>query len=184
MKFSKSVWIFLAIGTFLLAAVFLVWTYREQADQQQQMALSFSQAQKTLAGIKTDDLIAKKTSLTQQIAMFSSQIDDTKIKLSFSKDSLDVTDSILSDAKNYFIDITDIGSSGKSTDNLFGIKCETLSFSIKMNGNLHYLSQFASSLSQVFPTSEIKSININGKEGSGDNYSASINLVIYNYKAN
>ena len=174
----------MAAGTFVLTLIILVWTYRQQADQQQQIALSLNQAQKTLAAIKFDDLIANKALLTQQTATYSSRIDDTKSKLFSVKDSIGVTDSILSEAKNYFVNIIDVSSSGSNTENLYGIKCDTLSISIKMEGNFHYLSGFVSSLSRVFPTCEVKVVSINGNERNGDNYSASINLVIYNYKGN
>lgn len=198
MKFSRTTWTFFAVVVFLLVTVILGWTYSQQVDQQQQLALRLTQAQKNLAGINFVDLVAKKAPLVQQADHYNSEINDTKNKLTSSKDSIDATDSILADAKICSANVTDISSPGLGNEDFSGLKCETLSFSIKADGDLYVLSNFISSLSQVFPTSVVKSVGIGPKDsnsqvsldsqtsqGSREKiYTASISLVIYNYKGN
>lgn len=180
MKLSKTSWIFLGVGAFLIAAVILGWTYLQLLDQQQQTAARLTLAQKSLTGMNFVDLVEKRDSLAQQADKSASDITNTQNKLSSSKDSIDATNAILADAKACNANITNISSPGLGAEDLAGIKCETLSISIDADGNLQILSRFISSLSQIFPTSVVKSVKIYGP----GNFSAKIELVIYNYKGN
>jgi Tfp pilus assembly protein PilO len=181
-KLSNKTWVYLAIILVVITAAILAWKNGQQMDQEQQLRTRLTQSQNTLANLKIDDLVVKKETYTKELAQYSSQIESTKSKLSSTRDSIDATDALLADARSYNINITDIKSSGFSTESLAGRQYETLGISITANGKFQYLSNFISSLSKVFPTSIIKSSTVD--QSSQGIYNASINLVIYNYKGN
>jgi type II secretory pathway pseudopilin PulG len=181
-KLSKTSWVFLAVIALLLAAAIPGWIYSQKFDEQQQITLRLNQTRNTLSSIKTDDLVAKQEQYQQQFVQYKFQIEETRSKMSFSQDSIDAIETILADAKTCKVDITTISTSGFSTENLSGTQCETLPISINANGSLYYLSDFISNLSQIFPTSVIKTSTVNN--AGSNNYTTSINLVIYNYRGN
>lgn len=194
MKFSKTSWIFLAVGIVLIAGISLGWIYSQQNDQQQQLATQLSQAKIRLSGIKTDDLQARKEQLTQQIGQYNVQLADAKTRLSSLKDSLDVTNTLLADAKNYGVDVVEISSPGLSGENLSGTNCEILAVALTIKGDISRIAGFVYSLSQIFPTSSIKSVQADVEKTAPaaspspsepttvKTTTATINLVIYNYK--
>jgi hypothetical protein len=180
-KFSKTTWIFLGIGTFLLAAFILGWIYLQKVDEQKQMASRLSQAQRTLAAIKLDDLNATKDPYLRQIAQYTAQIKETKALLTCLKNNLDASDDILASAKSFGVKITEMSSPGLSSEDLSGTPCQTIPLTVKAIGDVNVLANFISNLSQVFPSSIIKSTKIEKDDRPGI-YKATFSLVIYNYK--
>lgn len=180
MKLSKTSWIALIMGIIVIAAVSLGWTYSQQNEQQNKLDSKLAQAKKNLAQIKFDDLNAQRDQLTQQIEQTNSQLADVKTKLSSSNDSIDATNIILDDAKSYDVDILEMSSSGLSTEDLAGTRCQTLSMVIKVQGNIQNIADFAASLNRRFPTSVEKLIQLDRL--TEKDYSANFSLVIYNYK--
>jgi|WetSurMetagenome_2_1015567.scaffolds.fasta_scaffold59442_3 hypothetical protein len=181
MKHNKTTFIILGVGAFLVAAIVLGWIYLQKLDEQQQIASSFSLAQKKLAAIKIDDLNASKDLYTRQISQYNSQITDTKSKLSSSKNSLDATDDILAAAKPFNFKIEQISSAGIGTESYSGVNCQTLGISLRLNGDLSAIANFVPVLSQMFPTGVVTSTKID-KTPLNDVYQGQINLIIYNYK--
>lgn len=160
MKLSKTTWIALIIGVIVIAGFGLGWTYTQQNNQQKQLDNELAQANQRLNKITLNDLNTQKAQLTQQLEQINTQTEDTKTKLSSSKDSIDATDAILGDAKSHDIDITDISSSGISSGNLGAVTSQTLSINIKVEGNVQNIASFAISLSQIFPTAVVKTVQM------------------------
>jgi hypothetical protein len=201
-KLSKTTWIALIVGIIVIAAVSLGWTYSQQNEQQKKLDSKLAQAKKNLAQIKFDDLNAQRDQLTLQIEQTGSQLANIKTKLSSHEDSIDATNAILDDAKNYDVDVLEMSSSGISTEDLAGTRCQTLSMVVKVQGNLQNITDFAASLSRRFPTSVEKLIQLDRlppgsspistpiPSSSGfapafppeKDFSANFSLVIYNYK--
>ena len=129
-----------------------------------------AQAKIKLTGIKTDDLVAQKAQLTQQIAQYNAQVADTQTKLVSLKDDLDVTNTLLADAKNCVVDTWKIGSPGLSAENLSDVKFQALPVTVSVDGDLDHIAAFVYSLKQIFPTSYIKSVKI----GADDDHSSSV----------
>jgi hypothetical protein len=210
-RLNKTGWISLVLGAIIIAALSLGWTYSQQTGQQSDLDKKLTLARQKLAQIKFDDLNDQKAQALQQMEQVNAKLETLKTNLSSSKDSIDATNIILEDAKNYSVDILEMSSSGQSTADLAGTKCETLNIAIKVIGNLQNIADFAVSLSQKFPTGVDKLVQIERlppppptptdtppltpipdlpppPEGFTPilplekDFSASINVVIYNYK--
>jgi hypothetical protein len=203
-KISRTTWIFLIAGVFIIAGISLGMARAQQTDQQQQLQDKLTQANLNLSQIKVDELIEKKENLTSQISSYEDQTAETLAILAYSKDSIDITAEILAEAKKQGVDIDEISSPGTSTEVLDGNTCETLQLNLRVTGDIRNISDFVCGLSKTFPTSVIKSVQIDIKspsaessaeisaaeasgiteqEGSASNdTSVSINMVIYNFK--
>ncbi len=184
MKFSKTSWIFMGVGVILIAGLFLGLSLMQQSSQAQDLTSKLTLAKNKLAGLNTDSLVAQKEQLTQQINQYDPQIKAIKVQLSSSKDSIDVTDAILNDAQACKTYIEKIDSPGISSANIAGTSFEILSVMITVNGDINDIASFIYSLTRIFPTSEINSVEISSEGTTGNNTedTAEINLVIYNYK--
>jgi hypothetical protein len=203
-KISRTTWICLVAGIFIIAGISLGMARSQQTDRQQQLQDKLTQANLSLSQIKVDELIEKKETLTSQIGSYEAQTAETLAILAYSKDSIDVTAEVLAEAKKQGVDIDEISSPGTSTEVLDGNTCETLQLNLRVAGDIRNISDFVCGLSKTFPTSVIKSVQIDikqpsaesspkisGAEASGmteqedgdsNNTAVSINMVIYNFK--
>ncbi len=160
MKLSKTTWIALIIGVIAIAVITLGWTYSQENAQQRQLDTDLASAKQKLAGLKLDDLNTQKAQITDQMAQVNTETEDIEAKLSSSKDSIDATDMILENAKNHNLEVVDISSSGLSSDSLTGIDTETLSIDVQVEGNMQNIANFTSSLSEVFPTAVVATVQM------------------------
>lgn len=160
MKLGKTSLIFLTAGIFIIVGISLVMSRSQQTDRQNQLQEDLTQANVKLAQIKLDGLIEQKDTLTRQIASYEAQTAENKALLTYSKDSIDTTHAILEEAKKQAVDIIDLTSPGISTEQLEGNPCEALSFNLRVKGNIRNIADFTCGLSNTFPTSVIKSVNM------------------------
>ena len=160
MKLGKTSLIFLAAGIFVIIGISLIMTRSQQTDRQNRLQDDLTQARVKLAQIKLDPLVEQKDTLIRQISTYESQTAESKALLTYSGDSIDTTNTILAEAQKQAVDIVDLTSPGVATEELDGNKCETLSFNLRVKGNIHNIADFTCGLSNTFPTSIIKSVQI------------------------
>lgn len=212
MKLSKTGWISLVVGAIVISALSLGWTYSQETDQQNQLAKNLALSKQRLALINFDDLNTQKAQALKQIEELNSQLATVKTNLSSNKDSIDATNVILENAKSHNLNITQMLSTGQGTEDVAGTKCESLAIALKVEGNIQNIADFAVSLKQNFPTSVEKLVQMQRLpppptptptdtstltpvpdlpqpppgfapiSGSEKDFSASLNVVIYNYK--
>jgi hypothetical protein len=183
-----------------------VMTRSQQTDEQSRLQTDLNQANIKLAQIKLDELTTQKDTLTRRIADYESQMATTKNLLTYSKDSIDTTSAILEEAQKQEVFITDLTSPGTTTEVLDGNTCEILTLNIRVKGSIQHIADFIFGISKTFPTSVIKSVELDIQPPSAEtevptlneideptpevtpekapvkDTSVSINLVIYNYK--
>lgn len=160
MKLSKTSWISLIIGAIIIAAASLGWTYSQTTDQQTQLNNKLVQAKQQLSQIKLDELNVQQNQLTKQIEQANSQLAGVKTKLSTPIDSIGATNIILEDAKSHSVNVLEITSPGLSTEKLASTNFGTLTISLRVNGSIRNITDLAASLSERFPTSIERTIQI------------------------
>lgn len=199
MKISKTIWICLVCGIIVIAGILLGTSRTQQTGQQQQLQEKLAQANLKLSQIKVDELVEQKESLAGQISSYESKTTETLSLLTYPHDSIDTTAEILAEGKKQGVDIEEITSPGISSEKLDGSTCEVLQLTLQVSGNLRNISGFISGLSNTFPTSVIKSVQIDiappatktaydedqsaaTKEVAVINPTVRLNMVIYNFK--
>lgn len=160
MKLSKTSWISLIIGAIIIAAASLGWTYSQTTDQQTQLNNKLVQAKQQLAQITFDELNDQKDRLSQQTEQVNSQTAAVKTKLSTPIDSIGATNIILEDAKSHNVNIFEIYSPGLSTEKLASTDFGTLIIGLKVSGTIQNIVGLAASLSERFPTSIERTVQI------------------------
>jgi Tfp pilus assembly protein PilO len=160
LKLSKTSWIFLAAGIFLIVGFSLVMARSQQTEQQNTLQEDLRKANLNLSQIKLDDLTAQKDDLTLKIDEYDTMTAETKAILTSSKDSIDTTNAILEEAQTRGVYIKDLSSPGTATEMLDGNSCEILQLNIIVTGNIQNMADFVRGLSKTFPTSVIKSMQM------------------------
>jgi hypothetical protein len=160
LKLSKTSWIFLAAGIFLIVGFSLIMARSQQTEQQNTLQEDLRKANLNLSQIKLEDLTAQRDALTLKIDEYETQTAETRAILTSSKDSIDTTDTILEEAQTLGVYIKDLSSPGVATEVLDGNTCEILSLNIIVRGNIRNIADFVRGLSKTFPTSVIKSMQI------------------------
>ena len=188
MKISKISWVFLIIGVVLIAAISLGMTHSSQSDQQRQLQEKLDAANKTLTAVDVDGLTATREKLTQDAAMYASQIDAAKSKLDAKWDDVGAIRAALAVAATLGVDVLSVNSSGVGQAELAGAPCATLSLDFGVQGTFSSLRDFVSGLTQTFPIGIVKLVQLDSQANQSDtepqpekNIRGSVHLVIYNY---
>jgi hypothetical protein len=204
-KLSKASWIFIVIGIILIAAVGLGMSRSQQTDQMASLTDQLAQSKQKLALVKNGDLITQKNELTRQLEQYTAQSESARKRLLFSEDSISATDVLLASAAGYRLTVVNMSSPGESANNLGGMKCTSLPVSLQVEGNIHDITNFICNLSVLFPSSTVKTLQLTALDPASasppeaapesspviespsafepeKNTSASISVVIYNYK--
>jgi Tfp pilus assembly protein PilO len=193
MKFTKATWIVLLVCILVFAAACLGWVYSQQVDQQRQLNSQLLTQKNKLRLMSLDELNQQKDQVTLQIQQLNDQLASNKNRLKLDEDSITVTDSILALAKSYKIDITEIRSSGLSSEELAGTSLSTLAIDLSVQGGINDIANFATGLNERYPTSIDTLVQLDRIPPSstptivpsGENiFSGTLSLVIYNYEGN
>jgi hypothetical protein len=159
-KISKTTWICLIAGIFIIAGITLGMSRSQQTDRQQKLQEKLTQANLKLSQIKVDELIDQREALASQVSSYETQTAATLELLNYSGDSIDTTAEILAEGQKEGVDIDEIVSPGVSSQKLDGANCEVLQLNIQVSGSIPNISSFISGLSKTFPTSVIKSVQL------------------------
>jgi len=195
-KLSKTSWLLLASGVFIIAFASLGMAYLNQSGQQTQLNQELSQAQLIIKKASTNELVPRKEELESRLAQAKSQLKAVKASLSQTKENIEACDSLFDIAETCDVEITEISSSPPMNNaRLNEAIYTTLPLMVKLNGDMPDLIRFILNWTKENPTGVVESVRIGipvtGSEGEeeideeeeeGKQPSASIKLVIYSYR--
>lgn len=183
MKISKTSWLLIAIGVFIIAMVGLGAVRYQQVNQQNQLSEELALAEMKLNGFQLEQLSDRQGELEEQLSQTISQLEAAKAMLSQPNGSI-VTSGILFDiAEAYGVEVTEISSSGPTNGELEGIACSVLPLTARVEGDVPALINFITRLNSDLTTGVVKSAEISIPETTDEEESsANIQLVIYNYQ--
>ena len=183
MKLSKTSWLLLTLGIFVIALAGLGTVYYQQVNQQDRLNEELASAQLKLKGIKLEQLSNQQGELENRLSQTISQPETAKTVLSQPTGSI-ATSSILFDtAAAYGVEVTEISSPGLTSGDLEGITCSILPLTVRVEGDVSDLVSFLTKLNDKLTTGIVKSVAIIIPETtSEEKTSANIQLVIYTYQ--
>lgn len=182
MKLSKTSWLLITIGVFVIVLVGLSVIRSQQVNQQNQMNEELNTAELKLNGLQTESLSQRRAELEQKLSQVTSQSETARKALSQPLGSIDVSDFLFDIAEANSVNITVLNSPGLASTELTGVTCTVLPLSASVKGNLADLASFITQLNEDLANSVIGSVTINVPEASKESPSASIELVIYTYQ--
>ena len=180
MKLSKKSWLILIVG--IAIAIFAgLWLARgQQVDEQEQLREELSIVVMRLNGLQGEEISSQQGELEKQLSQTISQLETAKAVLSQSTGSIAVSGALFDIAEAIGVEITEISSSGLSSDSLGGITCSVLPLTITVEGDVADIISFVGSLNHDFTTGIVKSVEISIPETtSEETVSANIQLHIY-----
>jgi len=182
-KLSKTSWLLITIGFFVITFASLGVIRSQQVHQHNQLSEELASAQLKLKGVRLEQLSYQQGELEKGLSQTISQFEAARAMLSQPIESI-ATSSILFDiAEAYGVEVTEISSSGPASDDLEGIPCSVLSLIARVEGEVPDLVSFITKLNGDLATGVVKSVVISIPEMTGEEKaSVNIRLVIYTYQ--
>lgn len=183
MKLTKTSWILLTVGVFIIVFASLGVVLYQRLDQQSHLEDELKLAQQKLNVVQLEPLSQQRAGLEEQLNEIVSESEDAKAVLSQAVTSTAVSDTLFDIAATYDVTITELSSTGLAAEELAGVTCSALPFTGRVEGDLSDIVSFVVRLNNDLTTGVVRSVAINVPPTSnGENSTASLTLVIYSYQ--
>ena len=183
MKLTKTSWLLLISGVFILVFASLGAIHYPQVHQQNQLNEELASAELRLKGDKLEQLSHRQGELEKRLSQTISQCETAKTILSQSNESIATSETLFYTATAYGVEVTEISSSGLSSGDLEGITCSVLPLTVRVDGDVPNLISFIIKLNSNFMTGTVNSVDISASENTTEERSsANIRLLIYTYQ--
>ena len=203
MKLSRTAWLILGIGIFVIAFATLYMVYSRQSGEQEQLNSSLSAAQAQLP-----KLIAERGDLEDQLSQWESELAEATLSLNKSKaefpksvESIEYDEALFDIADGCDLEILSLTASKPRDKKVEDITYATTTFVVKVEpaesppdplttayideavaNILDMVNTIATSEQFTSATAELVNINIPEPEEEGKKPEATIRLVIYGYQ--
>jgi hypothetical protein len=181
-KLSKTSWLLLAAGIFIVLLAGLGMTRTQQIRQQTELDDALVLTTSRLDKFDVGQLELEEAELQQRLNESTAELEEVKERLHHTVASVDVTDEFFRIAEYSNVEIMNFSTSGKSVDSLGTVACLRTDISASVQGDTPDLIDFVINLNNGFTTGIIKAVNITIRDTEGVDSSASINLTIYSYE--
>ncbi len=183
LKLSKTSWLILAAGLFIVIMAGLGITRSQQLQEQGRLDDELGISQQSLANLNITGLQLQLNELQQTAAQEQLQLDEAQQQLEQTVVSVDVTDEFFSIASLCGVVVINLSTSPILPSKYEGIGLSTTSLNAAVEGELPALVDFVESLNNDFNTALIKSAQIIiPPSSSNETPSASVQIIIYSYE--
>lgn len=177
------------VGSFVVIVLILfLWNARsQQANERARLAGELAIATKKLGAAQLERLYEQTSDLETRINRISARTNDAG-NIFYSPKSIGVTDTLIDTATKLGVEIKELKTTGPQKENVQGVPLISLALDIKVEGGLAGLTNFVVALSERFPTSVVRSAEIEIPGGSRPAASVTgqpsvkILLIIYSYQ--
>jgi len=188
MRLSKTAWLILGIGIFVIAFATLYMLYSRQADEQEQLRDSLSVAQDALPQLisEREDLESQLTQWESQLAQATSSLVKIEARFPESVQSIEYDERLFEIADDCDLEITSLTASEPGEEKVEDVTYAVTSFGVEVEGEVADILDFVNAIatSEYFTTATMEMVNMDipEPEEEEDKPSATIELVIYSYK--
>ncbi len=173
--------VFAAVGISLF-----LWTARsDQITESRKLSMELATAGKKLNMPQIGQLTRQKADLEKRIAVAAERTRAEAGDVLRSPRSIPATDILLETAASMNLQIAEITSKGFEKEKLQGVSVQAMPITVKVQGDIEWLTEFMIALSQKFPAEMVKSAEITigrpGAAGEPGPAVATIQFVIYSY---
>jgi len=183
LKFSKTGWLILSAGIFIVVLAGLGITRSGQVKEQSQLGIDLASSQMRLDKVDTIQSQMQLEELEQQLIDSEQQLAEVKDKLHQKIDSVDVTDKFYEIAAFYGVNVTVMGTTKVSGDTYQGVECSVISLTGTAAGEFTDIIDFIAGLNNNYSTGFVQfaQIKINDNPSFGP-WNGDINLIVYSYE--
>jgi hypothetical protein len=182
LKFSKTGWLILAAGIFIVVVAGMGITRSGQLKDQNRLGTDLLLSQTRLDKIETTSQ-TQINELNQQLVDSGQQLAEAKDRLRQKIESVDVADKFYEIAKYYSVNVTIMGTTMIAKESYQGVPCSVISLSGSASGKLTNIIEFIVGLNNNFSTGFVQSAQIRvADDATSSESAASISLVVYSYE--
>jgi vacuolar-type H+-ATPase subunit D/Vma8 len=182
-RLSKTSWLILSTGVFLVILVGLGLTRSAQIKQQASLDDELKTSQTILDKVQTADLQQQLQDLQDQVDEASSQVDEARQRLHQTVISADVAEKFYDIAGFSNVEITNISTSMISGDSVAGVGLSTITINAVVQGELNDIVNFVINLNNGYTTGFVTSVSVSVADSEESGVSmASIQMSVYSYE--
>jgi hypothetical protein len=182
-KFSKTGWLLLAAGVFIVALAILGLAFSRQNQSQAALNQELDLSQSRYAKLNNAELQAEYDVLLDQLETERARMADAEAKMYQNIESANITDEfflIANDCGVRVVGVTTTPFAEKAVENIDGF---TITLSGMVTGELDELIDFVISLNEGYPTGYVASARVVLPEPPEDDPpSLSVELILYSYE--
>ena len=183
LKLTKTSWLILSAGIFIVVAASLGLSHSKQIKEQGQLDEELSVAQMRLDKLQVQQSREQQEELQSQLDANTVQLVAARDSLRHSLESANVTDEFFAIAQSCSVIIESVSSSGIKDEKLGGIVCSATTLNAAVSGEVSDLINFVIKLNDYFTTGVVKSAQISITEAGNENRpSANIMMVVRAYE--
>lgn len=182
-KLSKTSWLILAAGVFIVILAGLGLTRSQQLSEQTQLDEALAVTMSRLDLLEVTQLELEDAELQQRLEETKIEFAEVKDRLRQTVISVDVTDELFRIAEYSNVEIMSMMTSAQSNGKLGPVACLTTSIHANVSGSTDDLINFVINLNSGFTMGIVNSVNINIPEDTqSDNSTAAISMSVYSYE--
>lgn len=178
-KLSKTSWVILSAGVFVVVLAGLGLTHSQQVQERTQLEDELMVTQMRLDKLDVSGLEKQHNDLQTQLEEKLAQLNDVKYVLRQPIESIDVTDEFFVVAAQENVEVVNLTSTSLTKEKFSGVSCTAISLMSTVTGELDDIIDFIISLNNDYTTGYIRSAQVIISE---DIVSTNINMVIYSYQ--
>lgn len=193
---SKTAWIVLGAGIFVIAFAALYLLYYQQGREQGGLENSLAQAQTNIVKVSAEkaDWQSQLSQLEGELAQLNTRLAEAKAQLVSGKgalpssvQSIEYDETLFALAEGWGLEMATLGASAPDREDIEGIIFTTTGFTVNVKGQVDDILAFIGDIigHQDFASAAVESVSITvppAVEGEYPVPSASIKLVVYGYQ--
>jgi hypothetical protein len=184
-KLTKTGWLILAAGVFVVVLASLGVTRAQQLNQKSKLDADLSNSTQVLEKLQDTDLRQQLDDLQQKVEEGEVLRDEAAQRLNETVVSVDVSDELFTIANYCGVTVMNLVTTPIRQGQLEGIGLDSTTMNIHVDGDLPNLVNFITSLNNDYTTGIVKSYQISVPMSSGNaSPSANIQIIIYSYEGN
>jgi len=183
LRLSKTSWLILSAGVFIVVLVGLGLTRSQQIQEQTGLDEELTVVQKRLDNLKVTELQQQQEELQQRINESEMELDEVKDRLRQPIVSVDVTDQLFSIAEYSNVVIMSLSTTPISTGQLGSVGMSTISVTTSVIGESSDVLNFIINVNNGLTTGIVENASISIPEDEEEeSSSATLYIMVYSYE--
>ena len=182
-KLSKTSWLILSAGVFIVILAGLGLTRSQQLSEQSQLDDTLAVTMSRLDSLGVTQLELEEAELKQRLDESMVEFAEVKDRLRQTVVSVDVTDELFRIAEYSNVEIMSMMTSAQTDGKLGSVSCLSTSITANVKGSTDDLIDFVINLNSGYTTGIVRMVNISIPEDTqSDNSTAAISMSVYSYE--
>lgn len=183
MKLSKTSWLILSAGLFVVILAGLGVTRSQQLQEQTKLDEELAISETRLNKLQVTEMNQRLAELQEQLEESEARLTEAKDRMRQTVESIDVTDKFFVIAEYSGVEIMNITTSEIQSGNVESISAATINISAYVTGELDDLIDFVINLNSGYTTGVVTAADITIPEEDDESQpSASLQMIIYSYE--